>query len=125
MKFEIAPPLNPLLDRAGEAFNKSDLIIVVGFSFAEADLYISRMLIKAMQNSLTTKLLIFDPDYNVVIRAKRKFSVRIPNFDETRILAAQDDCAKVLPNFLSKKLTPASSVVNTIHTPNNKVRKAK
>ena len=57
MKFDIAPPLNTLLDRATEVFNQSDLIIVVGFSFADADLYISRMLSKAMQTSEHIKLL--------------------------------------------------------------------
>lgn len=51
MKFDVAPPLNPLIDRADESFSKSDLIVVVGFSFADADLYISRMLSKAMQAS--------------------------------------------------------------------------
>ena len=59
IKFDLAPPLTRLLDRADEAFKSAKTIVVVGFSFAEADLYISRMLSKSMQTSKEQKLLIF------------------------------------------------------------------
>ena len=124
MKFEIAPPLNPLLDRAGDAFSRSDLIIVVGFSFADADLYISRMLSKAMQNSQTTNLIVIDPDPDVAIRVRRKFSIRIPNFDEKRIIAARGDCAEILPKFLRKQLQPSSTASKKANTPDKSPRKA-
>lgn len=124
MKFEIAPPLNPLLDLAGEAFSRSDLIIVVGFSFADADLYISRMLSKAMQNSQTTNLVVIDPDHEVGIRVRRKFSIRIPNFDEKRILAARGDCAELLPKFLRKQLKASSTASKKANTPRKSPRKA-
>lgn len=52
MKFDVAPPLTPLLGEARDSFEKADLIMVVGFSFAEADLYISRMLSKSMQTEI-------------------------------------------------------------------------
>jgi len=101
MKLDVAPPLNPLIDRAGECFEKSDLIIVVGFSFADADLYISRMISKAMQASEQTNLVVFDPDTRVAERVRRKFSVRIPNFDANRVLWVRGDCSDTLPKFLS------------------------
>ena len=41
MKCDVAPPLTPLIERAQHSFNKADVIVVVGFSFAEADMYIS------------------------------------------------------------------------------------
>lgn len=113
MKFDIAPPLNPLLDRAGEAFINSNLIIVVGFSFADADLYISRMLSKVMQQSNATQLLVFDPAYEVAIKVRRKFSTRIPNFDESRIIAIRGDCSDLLPKFLARKLVAASTTPKT------------
>lgn len=104
MKFDVAPPLNPLIDRAATAFAHAGLIVVVGFSFADADLYISRMLSKAMQGSESTRLLIFDPDLKVVEKVKRQFAVRIPKFDSTRILWVRGDCAETLPKFLSGEL---------------------
>jgi hypothetical protein len=43
MKCDVAPALTPLLSEAKIALERDDLIVVVGLSFAEADLYISRM----------------------------------------------------------------------------------
>jgi len=104
MKFDVAPPLTPLLSAAETAFEKADLIVVVGFSFAEADLYISRMLSKAMQTSNNQKLVIVDPDSGVIKRVRRKFKASIPNFDVNRILRMTGDCATLLPQFLSGEL---------------------
>ena len=51
MKFDLGPPLTRLMSEATISFEKAQLIVVVGFSFAEADIYISRMLSKSMQSS--------------------------------------------------------------------------
>jgi NAD-dependent SIR2 family protein deacetylase len=107
MKFDVPPPLNPLLDRAEAAFGEAELIAVVGFSFAEADLYLTRMLTKAMQNT-TAQLLIVDPDFDVVTRVRKRFGIRIPNFHDERIVWAVGDCSEVLPKFLSGGLAEAT-----------------
>lgn len=104
MKFDAAPPLTPLLQEAGRAFEHSDVIIVVGFSFAEADIYISRMLSKSMQTKPKQALVIVDPDSKIAERVRRKFKASIPNFDPTRIVRVVADCAEFLPSFLSGKL---------------------
>lgn len=79
--------------------------MVVGFSFAEADLYISRMLIKAMQESTKTRMTIVDPDVSVIEKVRRKFEAQIPSFDpESRIIRLQGDCSEILPDFLGGKL---------------------
>jgi len=104
MKFDVAPPLNPLLEHAQSAFNAADLIIVVGFSFADADLYISRMVSKAMQANKQRRMLIFDPEPAVVQKVRRQFGARIPHFDGKRILWVPGDCAKELPKFLSGQM---------------------
>ena len=104
MKFDVAPPLNPLLERAQRSFNDAEIVVVVGFSFADADLYISRMLSKWMQSSEVARIVIFDPDYGVVDKVRKQFSVRIPRFDATRILRFPGDCSETLPEFLSGAL---------------------
>lgn len=110
MKFDVAPPLQPLIATAASSFDSRDLIVVVGFSFADADLYISRMLIKAMQASSETRLLIVDPDHQVAERVRRKFAVQIPDFDSwARILWLKGDCSEVLPQFLRGELYQASA----------------
>ena len=111
MKFDIAPPLQPLIAGAASIFERGTLIVVVGFSFAEADLYIARMLTKAMQASHKTKMVIVDPDARVVEKVRRKFESQIPNFDaKSRILKLQGDCSEVLPDFLMGRLSAAPQV---------------
>ena len=101
MKFDVASPLQPLILRAADELENKTLITVVGFSFSEADAYIFRMLVKAMQGSNDTKLLIIDPNPEVARRIRNRFNSLIPNFDaEARILMIRGDCAEVLPRFL-------------------------
>lgn len=102
MKFDIAPPLNPLLVQAQRAFQGADVVVVVGFSFAEADQYITRMLTKWMQGSRDSRLIIFDSDWGLAGKIRKRFSRRIPNFKASRrILAVKDDCSDTLPEFLA------------------------
>ncbi len=101
MKFDMAPPLTPLVSLAGKAFEKAELIVVVGFSFPDADLYISRLLSKSMQGHASQKLLIVDPDGAVSQKVQRKFKASIPYFVPDRILRIQGDCAENLDKFLS------------------------
>lgn len=111
MKVDVAPPLQPLIAKADLGFEYSTLIVVIGFSFADADSYISRMIIKAMQESSDTRLVIIDPDPQVVQKVRRKFEAQIAKFDSRkRILKLQGDCAELLPRFLEGDLlkTPPS-----------------
>lgn len=101
MKFDVPPPLQSLVATASASFENSTLIVVVGFSFADADLYISRMLIKAMQASDETRLVIIDPVAGVTEKVRRKFEAHIPDFESmSRILKLEEDCSVVLPLFL-------------------------
>lgn len=101
MKFDMAPPLTPLLTEAERAFGTSSAIVVVGFSFAEADVYISRMLSKAMQNKPDQKIVIIDPSSEVALRVRRKFKASIPSFDENRVVWLGEDCSEALPKLLT------------------------
>lgn len=114
MKFDVAPPLTPLLTEARDAFEKSDVIVVVGFSFAEADVYISRMLSKSMQTRHGQRLIIIDPITEVARRVRRKFKSSIPNFDEGRIIRITGDCSEELPKLLSGGYLVDQSASNTL-----------
>lgn len=109
MKFDVSPSLQPLIFRAATCFEKATLIIVVGFSFSDADVYISRMLIKAMQGSVKTRIAVVDPDSSVTERVRRKFKAQIPDLDaEARIIKLQSDCSEILPRFLGGELVGES-----------------
>ncbi|MGA2266083.1 MAG: SIR2 family protein [Phycisphaerae bacterium] len=101
IKFDVAPQLTSLLEEAKNAFELAEIITVVGFSFAEADLYISRMLLKSMQTKLTQKIIIIDPSGDVCERVRRKFKTSIRGFDISRIIRCLGNCSEMLPKFLS------------------------
>jgi NAD-dependent SIR2 family protein deacetylase len=123
LKFDVAPPLTPLLSEAKDAFENADLACVVGFSFAEADVYISRMLSKSMQKRPTMRLLIIDPDAELVSRVRRKFKASVPNFDESRILRLSGDCAEMLPRFLAGQLKQGHGATTSVAATKGKPKK--
>ena len=110
MKFDVASPLQPLIADAANSFGRASLIVAVGFSFADADQYIARMISKALQVSHEAKLVIIDPAPEVAARVRQKFGAQIPGFDSwNRIIKLQGDCSEVLPLFLQGKLVKGSS----------------
>jgi NAD-dependent SIR2 family protein deacetylase len=115
MKFDLAPPLLPLTEQAAKTFEKSDVIVVVGFSFAEADVYITRMVSKSMQTSNKQRLVIIDPDNQVTEKVRRRFKSSVSNFDLARIISVSGNCAEMLPKLLTgllKSKTEASGTQN-------------
>ena len=109
MKFDVSSPLQPLIADAARCFESVSLIVAVGFSFADADQYIARMISKALQASQDVKLVIIDPAPEVAERVRRKFGAQIPGFDSwNRIIRVQGDCSEVLPLFLRGELIESS-----------------
>ena len=105
MKFDVSSPLQPLIADAARCFESASLIVAVGFSFADADQYIARMISKSLQASQDVRLVIIDPAPEVAERVRRKFGAQIPGFDSwNRIIKLQGDCAEVLPLFLKGDL---------------------
>jgi len=109
MKFDMAPPLTPMIQKVQETLINSSLIVVVGFSFSDADLYISRMVTKALQDNREMKLIVFDPDQSVVEKIRQQFTLRILKFDPSRILGVGKDCSAILPSFLDGELNKKHS----------------
>jgi hypothetical protein len=104
MKFDIAPVLNPLLELANSRLGEASVLVVVGFSFAEADIYISRMVSRWMQSNLNNRLIIFDPHVRAADKMRRQCSIRIPGFDRRRVAWVGGDAAENVPTFLAGKL---------------------
>lgn len=100
MKFDIAPALNPLLEMANARLSRASVLVVVGFSFAEADQYISRLVSKWMQSSKNNRLLIFDPNRTVAEKMRKQCAVRIANFDRSRVAWIGGNSAEQVPRFL-------------------------
>ena len=121
MKFDVAPPLTPLIEKAQDSFNNSDVIVVVGFSFADADMYISRMITKSMQLNSRVKAIVFDPDYSVAQKLRRQLTLRIPDFDPKRVIRVSGDCAITLPDFLAGTFRSKGTTNRSRSAPKRKV----
>ena len=124
MKFDVAPPLTPLIEKAQDSFNNSDVIVVVGFSFADADMYISRMLTKSMQLNNKVKAIVFDPDYSIAKKLRRQLTLRIPDFDPKRVIRVSGDSAITLPDFLAGTFRSKSTTKKSRGASKRKVRRS-
>lgn len=110
MKFDVAPPLMPLTGKAANAFEKADIIVVVGYSFADADLHITRMISKSLQRKSTQRVAILDPDRGIAEKLRRRLKSSIPNFETSRILRLAGDASVVLPQFLAGRLAKSGEL---------------
>ena len=108
LKFDFFPPLTPLIHTAEQAFNHAEIIVAIGFSFADADLYISRMISKSLQARPAQQLIIVDPSADVSERVQRRLTRATPGFKADRVRRIPGDCAELIPKFISAELLDKS-----------------
>lgn len=105
MKLPMYAPLFSVWEQAREAFKGSDLIIAVGYSFADADAYLTRMLEVAMSESTTLKVVVVDKDPSVARKLQRRFGAHSQGFTSDRVLMCRESCELYLPR-LTDQLAP-------------------
>lgn len=103
-KFLMFPPLTGLWDMARHAFNQSDIILVVGYSFSEADPHIIKMINRALSSDSKKKLIIVDTDRTLVDRVRTKLIAIFDNFDTNRVIRAAESCEELLPKLCQSLL---------------------
>lgn len=112
LKFIMFPHLILLWNSAREKLEKADLIIVVGFSFSEADTYINKIIERSVTQKESQRLIVCDPNQDLVSDLRSRFSARIDDFDESRILSAVGSAEEVVPVVLSKLSEGAREATN-------------
>jgi NAD-dependent SIR2 family protein deacetylase len=100
LKFIMFPNLIRLWEKARTAIEDADLIVVVGFSFAEADNYINKIIERSMSVTKRQSMIVCDPNPRLVSLLRDRFIARIDGFERTRILTALGSAEKVLPEVL-------------------------
>jgi len=110
LKFFMFPPLAGLWDKAQIAFQNANIILVVGYSFSEADTYITRMIHRAMGADLTKQLIIVDTDRSLVNSVTEKLSAHIDNFNRKRVIRAIESCDSLLPRLCKSLIVPKKQV---------------
>jgi len=113
LKFFMFPSLAGLWDRTQTAFQESKIILVVGYSFSEADAYITKMISRAMAANTAKQLIIVDTNRSLVANVTDKLATHIDDFDKRRVIRAVESCDVLLPklcnSLLGKETLPASS----------------
>ena len=99
LKFLMFPPLAGLWDKAQQAFQKAKVILVVGYSFSEADTHITKMINRAMGADKTKKLIIVDLDRSIARKVTEKLTSHIDSFNIQRVISATNSCELVLPDL--------------------------
>lgn len=107
-KFILFPSLIRLWNAARERIEASDYLLVVGFSFSEADSYINKIVERSMAIKDSQKIIVCDPNPKLVRSLRARFSAKIDNFDQSRILAAIGNSAEMLPDLLESFLKSPS-----------------
>jgi len=103
-KFLMFPNLVEIWNSARQTIEDARYLIVVGYSFSEADTYITKIIERSMSMSNNQKMLIIDTNQKLVPRLREKFSSHIEGFDTRRILSACKTAEEVLPQIVNSML---------------------
>lgn len=103
-KFLMFPNLVEIWNSARQTIEHARYLIVVGYSFSEADTYITKIIERSMSMSNNQKMLIIDTNPNLVPTLREKFSSHIEGFDTRRILNACKTAEEILPQIVNSML---------------------
>jgi len=103
-KFLMFPNLIDIWNSASQSIQDADYLIIVGYSFSEADTYITKIISRSMSMNENQKMIMVNTNPNLVPTLRDRFSAHIDGFDEKRILKACESSEKILPDILKSML---------------------
>jgi NAD-dependent SIR2 family protein deacetylase len=106
--FIMFPNLIRLWETARQRIEDADYLIVVGYSFSEADTYVTKIVGRSMTAKKRQKIVVCDPNRLLVPNVRQRFAARIDNFDVHRVLQATGSCSDLLPGILQGLTTPVA-----------------
>lgn len=115
-KFLMFPNLVEIWNSARQTIENARYLIVVGYSFSEADTYITKVIARSMSMNNNQKMIIIDTNRNLVPTLRERFSSHIEGFDTRRILSACKPAEEVLPqivNSMFQKEIKESKITDT------------
>lgn len=102
LKFIMFPNLIRLWNLARERIEKADILLVVGFSFSEADSYINKIIERSMSINDSQTMIVCDPNPALVRSLRDRYAARIQGFRPDRIIEAVGESASLLPDIFSE-----------------------
>ena len=104
-KFIMFPNLIQLWNTARELIERANYLLIVGYSFGEADTYISKIISRSLITNARQKLIICDPNGNLAASQRGRYAAQIDKFDPKRVLQAVGSADVVLPKILRSWLS--------------------
>ena len=122
-KFIMFPSLIRLWNTARELIERADYLLVVGYSFSEADSYINKIVSRALTSNTGQKLIICDPNAGLATVLRDRYSAHIDNFETKRVLQVVGSADEVIPKVLRSWLsTDAPAPLDPKTSGNGKTR---
>lgn len=112
-KFLFFPNLVDLWQTARQRIEESDWLIVVGFSFSDAETYLAKIIARSLTVKPSQKMIICDTNPNLAEIQRTRFSALIDGFDSKRVLRAVGTCDVILPPLLDLFLKPVLQPVQS------------
>lgn len=113
-KFLIFPNIIDIWNSARQEIDSADYLIVVGYSFSEADTYITKIISRSMSMHTNQRMIIVNTNPNLTPTLRERFSSHIDEFNTKRILNACKSAEDILPeitkSMLEKEKTPEKKV---------------
>lgn len=103
-KFLMFPTLIDIWNTARQRIENADYLIIIGYSFSEADTYITKILSRSMAIKSSQKMIIINNDPKLAPILIERFSAHIDGFDKTRILRAVKSSELALPDIINSLL---------------------
>lgn len=104
-KFLMFPHLIDIWNSARQSIEEAEYLIVVGYSFSEADAYIAKIISRSMSMNRSQKMIIVNTNCKLAHTLRERFAAHIDRFDKKRIIMACDGCDKILPEILNSMLS--------------------
>lgn len=102
LKFITFPTLIDIWNGARRKIEAADYLVVVGYSFPEADTYITKIIARSMSLNKGQRLIIVNKSADVAQTIKTRFAAQIKGFEPGRVLAASGASEKLLPSFVAE-----------------------
>jgi len=101
-KFLQFPTLIDIWNSARCKIEDADIMVVVGYSFSEADTYITKIISRSMSINEKQKMIVVNTDVKLAQKLREKYVARIDEFDGSRILSITESADKALPKIVNK-----------------------
>lgn len=105
-KYLTHPPIVQIWDRGRKILDQARLFVIIGYSFADADDYIAKMLVKAVGQNPNKKVIIINMDEKAINRCQDFIRLHVGAVDEKKsIFRLKGDGLELVPkviNSLSK-----------------------